>query len=605
MFRRPSPILPNLPILTLEWGFGEQFGGITNSAIQRTNAFAELGNRRMVFLTVDPNFDPNERTRQMRAEGRFSKLVSIRNVWHELRAMSDRKLRSYGRQIRSLQGDPSGPILEKPTGEYRAEQTSSKGNKIRTDYFREDGSVVVSDQHDLQIDGKRARRLTLFTSKGHPVGQWTNLSEFYFSWLDSVLGRDLCVLITDTGGIGGRMRGYDRDNVVKVQMLHNLHLKAGTIENDGPLDPIWKNVVINSDKYDVIGVLTEDQRRDLAETQLDPGNLKILSNMYSGSFLEEINPRPKTAGIQVSRLARQKRIDHTIRAIARSEVTTIDIYGFAYNDEFEQRLTDLIDELKVGDRVRLKGYDVQARERFRDRSFSLLPSLYEGQGLAIIESMAAGCIPIAYDVRYGPSSIITHGVDGFLVPSGDVEALATMIDHVATLDDETLARMRKSAVEKAKDYSPEQIVRDWGRVLREAIAFKPTMPVSRGTAVATSFSVDEEILAFGITVSGVASLDREAAIAWKSRSGDRYGRVPAKLVTEVGQQVVEGVVPATRLGSSDDEIVDFFIDVRSNGFPIRLRIKSNGLEIPAPAGKLQPYSTANVNLSVKVRTVGR
>ena len=32
----------------------------------------------------------------------------------------------------------------------------------------------------------------------------------------------------------------------------------------------------------------------------------------------------------------------------------------------------------------------------------------------LVESMASGCIPIAYDIDYGPSDIITDGVDGFL-----------------------------------------------------------------------------------------------------------------------------------------------------------------------------------------------
>src|SRR5699024_7865889 len=121
-----------------------------------------------------------------------------------------------------------------------------------------------------------------------------------------------------------------------------------------------------------------------------------------------------------------------------------------------------------------------------------------------------GCIPIAYDVRYGPSSIITHGVDGFLVPSGDIEALAAMINHVTRLDDETLARMRRSAVERAKDYLPEQIVSDWGRVLREAIESKSAMPALKGAAVATSFTVDEEVLTFDIAISDLVDLGREA-----------------------------------------------------------------------------------------------
>lgn len=599
MFRKPSPILPDVPIYTFEWGFGDQFGGITNSAIERTNAFATHGNRRMVFLTADPNLDPKQRAAQFHAEGRFSKLVSIRNVWHELREMPDRKLRKYPCQITSPQGELHGPFLEPKNGAYRAERTNREGKVVRTDHFRRDGSIVVSDQHDLRIDGRPTRRITLFTSKGEPVGQWTNLSEFYFSWLDAVIGSDLSVLITDTRGIGSRTRWYDRDNVVKVQMLHTFHLDPGRTKTDGPLNPKWKNIVINSDRWDVLGVLTEDQRGDIARAQLDPGNLKILSNMYQGEVLDEIRPRPKSLGIQVSRLAEEKRVDHTIQAIAMSASASIDVYGFAHREEYEQELRDLIEFCDVDDRVVLRGYDRRARERFIDASFSLLPSLFEGQGIVLLESMAAGCVPIAYDVRYGPSSIIEHGVDGFLVPGGEVKALAEMIDHVTNLDDETLAMMRRNAVNKAKDYLPKKIVGDWGRVLREAIDSKPAAVTSKGSAQAVRATVGKDSIHMRVEVTNLSELDEWAAFTWKSRVSDLYGRIPAERIEGERSTLVQGNIPISRLEGYEDNVFDLFVDVRRGGYPIRLRVQADALSLPSVAARVEPYATSNANLSLR------
>src|SRR5699024_11936079 len=94
---------------------------------------------------------------------------------------------------------------------------------------------------------------------------------------------------------------------------------------------------------------------------------------------------------------------------------TADIYGVA--DESQESLQTLIQGLNTADSIALRGYDPRARQRFEDSSFTLLTSEYEGQGLVLLESMAAGCIPIAYDIKYGPADIITDGVDGFLVRS--------------------------------------------------------------------------------------------------------------------------------------------------------------------------------------------
>src|SRR5699024_11013026 len=111
-------------------------------------------------------------------------------------------------------------------------------------------------------------------------------------------------------------------------------------------------------------------------------------------------------------------------------------------------------------------------EYFKSASFSLLPSLFEGQGLVVIESMASGCIPIAYDIKYGPASRIEHGVDGFLVPAGNVEKLAETIRHVVDMDEGVLMAMRTAAVAKAEQYQPKKIVARWGEVLSAALSRK-------------------------------------------------------------------------------------------------------------------------------------
>jgi glycosyltransferase involved in cell wall biosynthesis len=57
------------------------------------------------------------------------------------------------------------------------------------------------------------------------------------------------------------------------------------------------------------------------------------------------------------------------------------------------------------------------------------PSLEEGLGLAVIESMAAGLAVVATDV-VGFNEVVTGGHDGLLVPLGDVQALARAVADV-------------------------------------------------------------------------------------------------------------------------------------------------------------------------------
>ncbi|HVR07563.1 MAG TPA: glycosyltransferase family 4 protein [Thermoanaerobaculia bacterium] len=53
----------------------------------------------------------------------------------------------------------------------------------------------------------------------------------------------------------------------------------------------------------------------------------------------------------------------------------------------------------------------------------VLPSFYEGQPLALLQAMAAGCCCIASDVA-GNRDLVDHGVTGLLHPAGDAERLA-------------------------------------------------------------------------------------------------------------------------------------------------------------------------------------
>lgn len=64
----------------------------------------------------------------------------------------------------------------------------------------------------------------------------------------------------------------------------------------------------------------------------------------------------------------------------------------------------------------------QLRPIYQSASVFVLPSVQEGFGLVILEAMACGLPVIATSSTGGPD-IIRDGVDGFIVPPGDVEAL--------------------------------------------------------------------------------------------------------------------------------------------------------------------------------------
>lgn len=86
-------LLPKGSYFTLTWTIGYDFGGMTTVALERSSAFARLDNRSVEILTLSPEMKGQNRGRELRAEGRIDRRVTVRNLWDDLTSWSDRKLR--------------------------------------------------------------------------------------------------------------------------------------------------------------------------------------------------------------------------------------------------------------------------------------------------------------------------------------------------------------------------------------------------------------------------------------------------------------------------------------------------------------------------------
>ncbi|NQE00485.1 glycosyltransferase, partial [Staphylococcus xylosus] len=110
--------------------------------------------------------------------------------------------------------------------------------------------------------------------------------------------------------------------------------------------------------------------------------------------------------------------------------TSLDIYG---RGEFGQVsvIENLIFDLGIQNKVHIHGFTNDPSYEFQKSKASLLTSSFEGFGLSVMESINVGCPVISYDVKYGPSEIINHGKNGYLVEKNNIEQLTKyMIDII-------------------------------------------------------------------------------------------------------------------------------------------------------------------------------
>jgi len=172
-------------------------------------------------------------------------------------------------------------------------------------------------------------------------------------------------------------------------------------------------------------------------------------------------PRGDLRVVMVGRLAPWKGqlvfLDALARAFpaggARAVVVGSALFG---EHEYEREVRERVRTLGLSDRVELAGFvdDVPSQLAAAD-VFVHASVLPEPHGQVVVEAMAAGVAVIA-SAAGGPAEIITPEVDGLLVPSGDVGALAAALRRLA--DDPSLRRrLGDAARDRAADYRGEVI----------------------------------------------------------------------------------------------------------------------------------------------------
>ena len=85
--------------------------------------------------------------------------------------------------------------------------------------------------------------------------------------------------------------------------------------------------------------------------------------------------------------------------------------------------------------------------------------------MVFVEALRQACPIVSYDIRYGPADIVEDGVNGFLVPDGDVEGLAART--VQVLQDPDLARrLRDGCAGVDERFGQEAFAARWFHLFR-------------------------------------------------------------------------------------------------------------------------------------------
>jgi len=450
-------------------------GGQTRAMLARNRSLATLGGVRPDVLTFGAARDHDERRAQLLARGLLIESVGMLNLYEHFRE------HGWGEE-------PSGGAPLPDLGAHRtAEETALDGSAWRIsyrdpgsrrtvyDYLRPDGSPYLRvPAFGLSRKASWPKRILRVGADGTIAGEFRSVGQWFRRWIrDLAAGHERAFVFMDSRFLVPHVAPMRGRRIHLIYQMHNMHVQP-PFHWDSPASDVYERVLARIGGLDAMVTLTERQGEDIA------ARIGRRSNMFVVANPIEPPPPPRPEPVRdpsrltiVGRLATQKRLTHAIAAFeqVRAAVPSarLDVYGEGPERE---RLQAEIDRRGLGGTIVLHGHDPRASEALWTSSAFLMTSLFEGYPLSTLESLSRGCPVVSYDIKFGPREQLTDGVEGFLVPDGDVARFAERVIELLR-SPELVRRMSAAGRQTARRYGPAEILERWAHVVHAAVEQKP------------------------------------------------------------------------------------------------------------------------------------
>jgi len=190
------------------------------------------------------------------------------------------------------------------------------------------------------------------------------------------------------------------------------------------------------------------------------------------SSLASRSTNKKLRIVFVGRLEHTKGLGTIVDAFAKVPevcgILEMDVYGTgSLRDWFCSRMTELL-----GRNFRYQGVvsRSEVRQRLSQYHLILLPSLFgEGLPMALLEGMAAGCVPLASALASVPT-VVQPEVTGFLLRPGSADDLADKLTWAARSRDQVMQISHNAAKHIRSNYNPKDFRRSLLAIYRRETA---------------------------------------------------------------------------------------------------------------------------------------
>lgn len=193
----------------------------------------------------------------------------------------------------------------------------------------------------------------------------------------------------------------------------------------------------------------------------------VIPNPVDTQMFSYLQPEKMMSGLSLRSLERSiYGLDVAIKAFAKMEGASLTICG---RGRFAKRYAKMISNYNSNTRLQTEYIQHTNLPRFfRGFGFFVAPSRQESQGLAMCEAMSCG-LPVVASRVGGIPEYVRDGVDGYLVPPNDPDALRDGITRLLSDKDRFLSMSRNAREHIEMRCNPNVITTRELEVMRKAV----------------------------------------------------------------------------------------------------------------------------------------
>ncbi|MGZ2206787.1 serine-aspartate repeat adhesin O-glycosyltransferase SdgB [Staphylococcus argenteus] len=332
-------------------------------------------------------------------------------------------------------------------------------------FYNPDGNTKIEKYYTYINDKPEVQKIIVYyANKSYFFNSDTDLGAFFIT----NIYRKGDLFFSDRNVYTAPIFNLTPDTIPVVAVLHSTHIKNIDELDSSPFKNVYKAIFENLSRYRAIVVSTEQQKIDVSKrihNEIPVVNIPVGYSEPIDTPIQNLDHR-KIKLISVARYSPEKQLHQQIELIKRLVplVPNVELHMYGFGSE-SKKLNELIQKYGLENHVYLRGFLSQLDQEYSDAYLSLITSNMEGFSLALLESLSHGVPVISYDIKYGPSELISPDINGYLIPKNDEDALFEKVKYVIEHPEEQ-QRLSVGSLTKAQQYSKASLINQWDQFIQ-------------------------------------------------------------------------------------------------------------------------------------------